>query len=169
MGKVTSFLPLHLSFKILNDGISLNSPNIHLFISSPLIEDFIKNFVIGTFERQQIVLVTRNYSINLSIITAELLPSILYTEKMKFKLLSPLVLSTRKERMGSLQQYFLRPDDTDDINRVITNNSRNKYNLIYSEENKSDLALTWDESYLRRNKRVTKKLPLMKTELIQLM
>jgi CRISPR-associated endoribonuclease Cas6 len=79
---------------------------------------------------------------------------------MKFKLLSPLVLSTRKERMGSLQQYFLRPDDSNDINRVITNNSRNKYNLIYNEENTNDIALTWDENYLRKNKRVTKKITI---------
>jgi len=34
--------------------LQLKSPVAYLYISSPLIEDFIKNFVIGTFEQQTI-------------------------------------------------------------------------------------------------------------------
>jgi CRISPR-associated endoribonuclease Cas6 len=136
----------------------LKSPNATLYISSPMIDTFIRNFVIGTFEKQSLMINTESASIRFDITQVESLPEIEVSKQMKFTLLSPLVLSTKKYHNGKLKQYYLRPEDTDEINRVLTQNLINKYKLICNKENDSEeLQLEWDKRYISRHERVTKK------------
>ena len=158
--KLFTFALQFEKYKIEREGIRLLSPNVYLYVSSPLIDEFIKYFMIGTFENQYITIKNSDTSIKMRIKKADTLPNPIFDDKMKFKLMSPFVLSTKKAYQGSLRQYYLRPGDKDDINRIITSNSHNKFKLLYDKNKYSELRLSWDENYLRKHKRVTKKITI---------
>ncbi|HQI41148.1 MAG: CRISPR-associated endoribonuclease Cas6 [Ignavibacteriales bacterium UTCHB2] len=144
-----------------NNHLVLKSPKATLYITSPMIDPFIKNFIIGTFENKVIQISDKLKVIDFKIISAELIPEPEFTDKMKFLFLSPMVLSTIREYKGKLQQYYLRPDDIDDINRILTKNLLNKKALIQGNQTlNSYCSLKWDEEFLSRNKRVTKKITI---------
>jgi len=142
-------------------SFNLINPNAYLYISTPLVDTFIQNFIIGTFEKQKMEI---NGSKGASIFTieqVESLPEPQFKEQMKFKLLSPLVLSTKRQIIDELKQYYLRPGDTDKINEVLTNNLKNKYRIINKgETGEAEVKLKWDEFYLRKHDRVTKKITI---------
>ena len=147
--------------KISGKEIELLSHNAYLYITSPLIDDFIKNFVIGTFEKQRIEIHGYYKTTLFAIHQVESLPAIEFTEHHKFSLLSPMVLSTKKEYNGSLKQYFLRYTDTYDINRIITQNLKNKYSIVKGLESDADLlSLEWDHEYVNRKPRISKKITI---------
>ena len=135
----------------------LFSPETTLIISTPLIDDFIKNFVIGTFEQQ--FLMVNNTKFNIKF--AEILPDISFSETSKFRSMSPLVLSTKRIHNGKEHQHYLRPEEKDEINRVLLINLTNKYNLIYKTNRTfNECELIWDELYLKKKGRVTKKITI---------
>ena len=144
----------------LQNAIRLDEPKSFLFISSPLIDDFIKNFVIGTFENQIIDLTELNFPIRFKISFVETIPPPKFQEEMFFKMITPMVLSTVREYNGKVSQYFLRPDDAKDINRVLTKNLQNKFNALYNKEIKENIELDWDKDYLNKTKRITKKITI---------
>ena len=88
-----------------NNHLVLKSPKATLYITSPMIDPFIKNFIIGTFENKVIQISDKLKVIDFKIISAELIPEPEFTDKMKFLFLSPMVLSTIREYKGKLQQY----------------------------------------------------------------
>ncbi len=137
-------------------NINLLSPDAALIVSTPLINDFIKNLVIGSFEQQYIRINESKFIIRF----AEILPDISFNECTRFHLLSPLVLSTRRIHNGKEHQYFIRPDEESEINRVLLLNLTNKYKLLYKKDISSDCELKWDEEYLRKKQRVTKKITI---------
>jgi CRISPR-associated endoribonuclease Cas6 len=157
--KLFSFALRFGQFRFENNYIKLISPSATLFITSPLTSEFIQNFIIGTFERQTIEINNSLFSLSFM----ETLPEPEITNKMKFSLLSPLVLSTKREVNGRLMPYYFRyTDDIKDINEALINNLRNKYRLINNKgaENKI-VRLTWDTNYIENaagsKKRLTKK------------
>ena len=161
--KLFCFAIRFANINVINDSIKLLTPEAELYITSPLIEDFVKNFVIGSFEKQTIKITDRNLTAEFQIHQMESLPEINLSSGAKFISLSPLVLSTIKEYKGELKQYYLRPEDKEDINRVITHNLKNKYMLIYGKEiSGGELKLNWDKDYLKRHNRVTKKVTINK-------
>ena len=150
-------------FKIQNSAIKFLSPNALLFISSPLTEEFIQNFVIGTFESQKIEIVSPNYKTIFSINQVESLPEIIFKDEMKFKLLSPMILSTKQVHKGKLKPYYLRyGDDPDEFNRIFNDNLRNKYEALTEKKpgNKT-VSFNWDMDYIKKtelkHKRLTRK------------
>ncbi|NUN09545.1 MAG: CRISPR-associated endoribonuclease Cas6 [Ignavibacteriaceae bacterium] len=163
-GKTYKLFTFALSFKkftIENGLFKLNDPECYLHISSPLIEEFVKNFLIGTFERTQFYLSSRDHEIKFSIEQAELIPEPHYRTTMKLKLLSPMVLSKVIESEAGTKQYYLRPGDTDDINRVLSENLKNKYQVLTNSViNDGRVEIEWDGEYLRRKKTVTKKITI---------
>jgi CRISPR-associated endoribonuclease Cas6 len=159
--KLFSFALRFEKIELHSNHLILKSSKATLHISSPLIDSFIKNFVIGTFENKVIDITDKDQTISFRIITAEIIPEPIYTDKMKFTLLAPMVLSTLKERNGRMQQYYLRPDDIDDINRVLTKNLLNKKGLLNRNQTIDKFCkLEWDAEYLQRNKRITKKITI---------
>lgn len=146
----------------IQDGrIKLLKPGSSLYITSPLVDDFLKNFIIGSFEEQSININDKGISTEFSIQQIEYVPEITYSSEMKFISLSPIVLSTRRDYKGKEQQYFLRPDDSKDINRILTQNLKNKFSALNNQEMDSgDLELNWEEEYLQKHKRVTKKITI---------
>jgi CRISPR-associated endoribonuclease Cas6 len=166
--KLFSFALKFQDYKIHNNTINFISPYAYLYIASPLIDDFIKNFVIGTFTDRQIEIYAEYIKCVLRIHQAELLPEPHLNNTTKFNLLSPLVLSTKKIHNGKLKQHFLNyDDDIFEINRIFNSNLKSKYNIIYDKEYSGDgVTLSWDQDYIdkaiRNKKRLTKKISITK-------
>jgi len=159
--KLFTFALRFENIQIKNSTIKLNSKKVSLFITSPLIDDFIKSFILGVFEQKNITITSFYNIFHFKIKQIEILPAVEYKNEMNFHLLSPIVLSIRKERNGEMRQYFLRPEDEEDINRVLKQNLRNKYELINKKNAaEKELTLKWDEEFLRRHIRVTKKITI---------
>ncbi len=166
--KLFSFSLSFEEYEIVSNLIKLNIPNANLIVSSPMIGDFIQNFLIGTFNEQRIELFADNHKSFFHINQAEIIPEPTFHEKMNFDLLSPLVMSTIAEHNGKLvPHYFTNEDEIKEINRVMNKNLSNKYYLVNGSQYKgSGVNLAWDEKYLeetkKRNKRVTRKVTVIK-------
>jgi len=118
--------------KIEKDLFHLSSNELELAISSPIIDDFIRSVVIGCFKGGKIELLNKKIRLVLEIEQMEEIPQPKFDLFCNFKLLSPLVLSTKLERNGKLTQHFFEYyDDINEINRVFNSNLINKYEAIY--------------------------------------
>jgi len=158
--KLFSFSLKFGKYSTTNTEIILESPSLCLNITSPRIDDFIKNFVIGSFERTFFYINFGTESYKLLIKNIEILPEPLIKKEMHFTLSSPLVLSTMKEHKGKLSPYYLRPEEQDEINRILTMNLRNKFEILNQKQSNGTVELKWDEEYLSRHKRITKKITI---------
>lgn len=158
--KLFSFALKLEKYKTTQREIILESPNVHLIISSPKIDDFIKNFVIGSFERTFFFISIGGSEHKFIIRNMELLPEPEFKNEMSFTMTSPMVLSTVKEFNGKLSTYYLRPEDIEDINRILTQNLRNKYELINNIVSNGKVNIFWDENYLKKHPRITKKVTI---------
>jgi CRISPR-associated endoribonuclease Cas6 len=143
-----------------NSEIILESPNIFLTVSSPKIDEFIKNFVIGSFERTFFYISFGGDEHKFLIKNMELIPEPDFSDAMNFVLHSPMVISTPKEYNGKLSPYYLRPEEIEEINRILSINLCNKYRLINNQNIDGSVRLTWDENYLNRHPRITKKITI---------
>lgn len=166
--KLFTFALTFEEYKIEDDSINLISPYAYLYISSPLIDDFVKNFVIGSFKNQNIELYAEYRKALLTIQQAELIPQPFFNHLTKFNPLSPLVLSTKVEHNGKLKQHFLVcEDDISEINRIMNINLKNKYLLIRQKEYAGEgVILNWDNFFIdrakRKNQRLTKRIAITK-------
>ncbi len=148
--------------------LQFKSPAAYLYVSSPLIDDFIKNFVIGTFEQQTIELFTEFTKTKFIINQAEIIPTPMFQEQMHFSLVSPLVLSINKIIGGSALQYYFRyDDDINEMNRIFQKNLMNKYEAITNTNYIGrGVKFTWDEDYItsaiKKRKRLSKKISITK-------
>ena len=120
--------------KLQNDTLIISeSSQITLYISSPLLEDFIQNFVQGIFLDQKITIARHKTIGRFNVSKVFVVPKPEFKENMRYQMLSPLLLSTMKERDGKLYQYYLRPDDTE-IEKMVQQNILRKYETIYKKE-----------------------------------
>lgn len=157
------------NIKVIDNIIRMIEPGAELYVSSPLIEDFIQNFIIGTFTNQSFEIAGNNFKCNFFINQVESLPEPHFNKTNNFHLLSPVVLSTLREKEnGKTHQYYFRYNDNiAEINRVFNQNLKNKFKLIYNVEYEGDdLILEWDKDYIakreKKNKRLTKKIAIEK-------
>lgn len=155
-------------FKFLNGSIKLLSPDAYLYISSPLINDFIRNIILGSFINQKIEIHGGGTTSAFYIEQAEEISEPEFSGRENFIMMSPLALSTkRSEKDRTRIHYFRYNDDLREINRVFNKNLTNKYFLLKNEEYSGPgINLTWDEDYinriLRRNKFPSKKIAVKK-------
>ena len=172
--KLFSFALRFDKFKIQNQTIHLIAPTASLIITSPLVEEFMQNFVSGTFQEQHIEIYGSNTRTIFSIEQIESLPAPGFYDKMKFRMLSPLILSTKQQYKGKLKQYYFRYyDPIDEINRVLNINLLSKYEIIKNKKyTGAGVEIKWDEKYIQRmnakKKRLTKKVTVRKGELINI-
>ena len=158
------------SIKIINGEIHMLEKGANLYITSPLIEEFIRNFIIGTFEEQKIEISDSRIKCTFIISQVQSQPEPDFQEINYFKMLSPMVLSTVEERDNNLHQHFFRyNEDINEINRVFNQNLKNKYKLLYnSDYTGDDLILIWDKDYITKKlaegKRLTKKISITKND-----
>ncbi|GAB4141300.1 MAG: CRISPR-associated endoribonuclease Cas6 [Ignavibacteriales bacterium] len=155
-------------YEIQNGAFRLNSKYASLFITSPMIEGFIKNFILGTFTHQNIEIISERIPTRFKINTAELIPEPEYRSEMKFKLLSPLVVSQAKMFNGNFSPYYFRiNDDISELNRIFNNNLISKYEIVENKKYEGEgIKLNWDEKYIQaaiaNRKRLTKKISILK-------
>lgn len=161
--KLFTFALRFEKYKSEKSFIRLQSDNAYLYITSPLVDKFIQNFVVGTFESQNIEIGVNGSKTVFSISQVESLPEIEFKNEMKFRLLSPMVLSTKREMNSKLMPYYFRcNDDPAEMNRVFANNLKNKFMLLTgnSAEGK-EISFEWDTEYIRlvesKGKRTTRK------------
>lgn len=158
--KLFSFALKFDKYKTTQKEIILESPKLNLIVSSPKIDDFIKNFVIGSFERTFFFISIGGSEHKFIIRNMELLPEPEFKNEMSFTMTSPMVLSTLKEFNGKLSPYYLRPEDIEDINRILTQNLRNKYELLNSKTSTGEVNLSWNHDYIKKHSRITKKITI---------
>lgn len=133
-----------------------------------MIDDFIKNLVIGTFSQRTIEIYSEFIPTTFYIEQAELLPYPTFTETMYFVMASPMVLSTPVILNGKMRAKYLRYDsDKELINRILQQNLINKYEAITNTKyNGKGIKLEWDNNYIseckRKNKKLSKKISIMK-------
>lgn len=154
------------NFNVKQGKIEFLSPSANLFVSSPIIDDFLKGMVIGAFRKKTFSLIIEEKNYTFSIEQIEEVPKPSIEDGMKFTLLSPLVLSTHETDPSKNGQYYLRfSDNIRLINKVLNNNLKNKYMLIKRRRYEDDdVNFEWDREYinkaLSRNKRITKKITI---------
>ncbi len=154
-GKSYKLFTFSLKFQygnIINDFFELSSPYLTLDVSSPLIDNFIKNVVIGSLKSGKIELFYKGNYTQLSIEQMEEIPMPSLSGSLKFKLESPLVLSTVQTRNNKPTQHFFEYyEDINEINRVFNNNLINKYELIYNKRYTGEhLKFAWLNDYIQK-------------------
>lgn len=127
-----------------------NFPKITLQISSPLIDDFIQNLVMGLFENQELAIGNRHTVGRFTIQTVESLPTPELVSPAKFKCLSPFVVSTMKERDGRLQTHYFRPDEPE-LSEALRKSLVRKFETVYHHPPQNDqLSIALDAGYVAR-------------------
>ncbi|NIR49039.1 CRISPR-associated endoribonuclease Cas6, partial [candidate division KSB1 bacterium] len=101
-----------------------------LQVSSPMQEEFVQNFVLGLFESAEISIGAQGLHASFRIEHVEALPMPEFREAMRFKCLSPVVVSTRHEHGGKVQPYYYRPDD-ESISEALLKNLLQKHEIIH--------------------------------------
>lgn len=138
-----------VSFKN-NMLVTYGAPPCTLFVSSPLLEDFIQNFVIGLFQNQEVA-IGNQYAVGRFIV--QQVESIMppnFSKKEFFKCLSPFVLSTMKERNGKIMPYYYRASDPE-LGEAIRRNLIQKYKTIYQKVPEDEsLHFELDKKYIDR-------------------
>ncbi len=135
-----------------------------LQVSSPMLEDFVQHFVIGLFQQQQLDIAGSQVVGKFLITQVETLAPPSFESEMKFRCLSPMVVSLMHEHRGARKTHFLRPGD-DQLGAAIANNLRQKYETVHRRP-AEQLGITFepDWEYVARReqqgKRVTKKITI---------
>ena len=138
-------------------------------IASPMLEDFVQNFVIGLFQQQEIKIGGPHTVGRFMITQVETLPLPIFESETKFSCLSPIVVSTMHEYEGKLTPYYFRPDDQQ-LSEAIQNNLRRKFETIHNKS-AADLSVLFepDQQYIKdrekQGKRVTKKITIKEGDL----
>ncbi len=141
------------------DYIRMLDPFAELHISLPLIGEFIAAVALDTIEKRQLHIGSASFEIG----SAEILPEPDFRPNMRFTLLSPLVLSVQRRQQGSLYRYYLRSEDTEEINHVLTADLAAKCRLLTGRTPRNaSVELIWDQGYLLRRQRVTRRVLMEK-------
>ncbi len=121
-----------------------------LQIASPMEEEFVQNFVLGLFQQQTLEIGGPGAVGRFLIEQVEALAPPVFKEKMHFKALSPLVVSTMREHHGKLQPYYFRANDAE-LGEAIRQNLLQKYETIYGHGSADGrLVFEIDRNYLER-------------------
>jgi CRISPR-associated endoribonuclease Cas6 len=121
-----------------------------LKISSPMEDDFVQNFVLGLFQRQELEIRAQNMTTRFLIEQVEALAPPVFQSEMRFLTLSPIVLSTKREHKGKLQAYYYRANDAE-LSEAVRKNLLTKYEIIFGASPENDrLEFIIDADYVVR-------------------
>lgn len=115
--------------KVFHNTLQLtNAPLCWFFISSPMEETFVQNFVIGLFEKSEIAIGNKQNVLRFTTQQVESLPTPDITNELHGRTLSPISISV-SHPVTRTPQYLLPLDEN--TSRVICNNLRLKYETIF--------------------------------------
>jgi CRISPR-associated endoribonuclease Cas6 len=130
--------------------IAGNSNPWRLQLASPMEDEFVQNFVLGLFQQQELEIRGQNTGCRFLIEQVEALAPPRFSANMRFKTLSPIVVSTMREHKGKLQPYYYRATDPE-LGEAVRQNLLSKYEIIAGESAVDDsLQFTIDTDYLNR-------------------
>lgn len=113
-------------------------------VSSPMIDDFLVNVIIGASTNNRIRIGNSEFQIT----TIEHIQPPDFSEKQRFRTLSPLVLSTVQIDNGQKSTYYLRPLD-EGIEDAVKKSLTGKYHSIYGEKPSDEtIKFTIDRDYI---------------------
>lgn len=104
-----------------------------LQVGSPMLDEFVQNFVLGLFESAEIAIGGQGVHAAFQVEQVEALPTPEFKQVTRFKCLSPIVVSTMHEHGGRLQPYYYRPADTG-ISEALQKNLLEKYEIIHADK-----------------------------------
>ncbi len=172
-GRAFKFFTFALKFnvdRVANNSFMLRSRDMELYVSSPLMNDFISHLLAGIHQDPMIQISFNQIYITAKIKQAEVVPPPQFSHNMKFNFLSPLVL-TRTDGLNEknkLIQHFLRYNENiEDINRAFNNNLIKKYETLTELEYDGEgVSIEWDRNYIKekesKGKRITQKVTIPK-------
>jgi CRISPR-associated endoribonuclease Cas6 len=122
------------------------------YVSSPK-ESFLTNFAASLMENGVLQIGTQQFRV----LDVEATRTPRFQRQMKFKCLSPIVMSTKREWNGELAAHYCLHDDPE-FSELVRRNLVRKYEAIYGRPPKDDsFEMKFDEAYIRkRNGRVTR-------------
>lgn len=124
--------------------------NATLIVCSPMLEDFVQNFVTGLFTDQKIVIASQDHSAHFFIEQVETLAEPEFAETVRFRMLSPIVVTTQIDRDEGLQTYYYRPFD-ESISEAVRQSLVKKHETIYRKSPENDeLKFEVDREYVQR-------------------
>lgn len=130
--------------------IFLNNPFIKLQVSSP-IDEFLKNFVFGTFTKQTFRIDKSDFVLD----SAETIEETEITEEMNFRALSPITQSIRNDKNETV---YLLPKNA--WSEAVTHNLQRKYEALYGKTLPfAKVEWKWNEAYFadeRKQKKAEK-------------
>jgi len=85
--------------------------SIELIVASPMLKDFIQHFVIGLFQSQRFEIANMKTKGMLHVESVEACAEPDFASVMKFKALSPIVLTATVEMGGELKKHYYRPQE----------------------------------------------------------
>lgn len=128
-------------------------------IFSTLIDKNFENFICGVFQNQNISLgFGSGRKIDFFVENVETLPEVTFENELKFKCLSPIVVTTKKEINGELKLHFVEYTTSEEKKQFSDNIHKNllyKYATFYGKEYaKKDYGFEFhfDEAYIKRRK-----------------
>jgi len=151
--KLFTFSRLQLYYGFVQQGEYLrlsNCTRAELYISSPMINEFIQHLVVGLFTNQKIIIENKKKAALFRIERIEVLPNPEFTETCRFLALSPIVLTTTANTLSGMQMYYYRPFD-EGISEAVRASLLKKHETIYNTppEN-TNLTFTIDREYITR-------------------
>jgi len=133
--------------RITNGRLQILSPIIDWYIGMP-VEQSLQHLVVGMFEKREFYIEREENKFTVE--QVETLPEPKWERRMKFRLLSPLTVSTMHERNGRvLPEYLLANDER--LADLIRQNILNKYRSLYGSHGEGFLqhGLTNEEGNLQ--------------------
>ena len=104
----------------------------HLQIGSPLEEEFVQHFVLGLFESSEVAIGGQGVHAVFRVELVEALPMPAFSDRMRFKCLSPITASTMRESDGRAKTYYYRPGDAG-LSEALRQNLLQKYATIHGQ------------------------------------
>ncbi len=137
--------------QIVDDQICLRS-RVTWYVSSPQ-EAFLGNFA-ASLMAEGALRIGNQY---LSVMDVEIPRTPHFRQEMKFRCLSPITMSTKREREGRLVMHYCLPDEPE-FSELVRQNLIRKYEAIYGRSPSDDsFSMEFDQEYiLRRKGRVTR-------------
>nr|WP_041446446.1 CRISPR-associated endoribonuclease Cas6 [Pseudothermotoga thermarum] len=127
------------------------------FVSS-INDDFLKAFMSSLLQKPYLEICGENFEI----VEIEVPTNIEFSSRMKFKMLSPMVLSIPVEFKGKLSHKYLVPSDPEYQN-AFERNLKKKFMAIYGKESTGSVKIYPDWEYISSRSKITKLIQIKDT------
>lgn len=128
--------------RLTGDILSSGQGAWRLQIGSPMLDEFVQNFVLGLFDSTEVTIAGQGCRAQFRVEQVEALPTPSFQNRMRFKCLSPITASTAKDQNARKQIHYYRPGEPG-LSEALRQNLLQKYEIIHGEPPKnSDLIFT---------------------------